>query len=51
MEKLLTIAIPTFNRAEYLDKLLEWLAGAIKGFDLIVKFSSLIIALVTILQK
>ncbi|PLZ93126.1 glycosyltransferase [Fischerella muscicola CCMEE 5323] len=33
MEKLLTIAIPTFNRAEYLDKLLEWLAGAIKGFE------------------
>lgn len=33
MNKLLTIAIPTFNRAELLDKQLAWLAKAIKGFE------------------
>ena len=33
MEKLLTIAIPTFNRAELLDRQLTWLASAIKGCE------------------
>ncbi|MDF5726959.1 MAG: glycosyltransferase family 2 protein [Rhizonema sp. PD38] len=33
MKKLLTIAIPTFNRAKLLDKQLAWLAQAIKGFE------------------
>lgn len=33
MTKLLTIAIPTYNRAELLDKQLSWLAQAIKGFE------------------
>ena len=33
MNKLLTIAIPTFNRAQLLDKQLTWLAQAIKGFE------------------
>lgn len=33
MHKLLTIAIPTYNRAELLDKQLAWLAQAIKGFE------------------
>ena len=33
MEKLLTIAIPTFNRSEVLDKQLAWLAQAVKGFE------------------
>jgi len=33
MNKLLTIAIPTYNRAELLDKQLTWLARAIKGFE------------------
>ncbi len=33
MNKLLTIAIPTFNRAELLDKQLAWLSQAIKGFE------------------
>ena len=33
MNKLLTIAIPTFNRAQLLDKHLTWLAQAIKGFE------------------
>ncbi len=33
MNKLLTIAIPTFNRAKLLDKQLAWLAEAIKGFE------------------
>jgi glycosyltransferase involved in cell wall biosynthesis len=33
MNKLLTIAIPTFNRANLLDKQLAWLADAIKGFE------------------
>jgi glycosyltransferase involved in cell wall biosynthesis len=33
MNKLLTIAIPTYNRAEYLDKQLGWLAEAIKGYE------------------
>lgn len=33
MDKLLTIAIPTYNRAELLDKQLAWLAQAIKGFE------------------
>jgi glycosyltransferase involved in cell wall biosynthesis len=31
--KLLTIAIPTYNRAELLDKQLAWLAQALKGFE------------------
>ncbi|NRB08244.1 MAG: glycosyltransferase, partial [Richelia sp.] len=31
--KLLTIAIPTYNRAELLDKQLAWLAQAIQGFE------------------
>ncbi len=34
MAKLLTIAIPTYNRATLLDKQLAWLAKAIKGFEL-----------------
>ncbi|WP_088242530.1 glycosyltransferase family 2 protein [Calothrix rhizosoleniae] len=33
MTKLLTIAIPTYNRAQLLDKQLTWLAQAIKGFE------------------
>ncbi|WP_193196072.1 glycosyltransferase family 2 protein [Nostoc sp. MG11] len=33
MNKLLTIAIPTYNRAELLDKQLAWLTQAIKGFE------------------
>ncbi|MBH8555942.1 glycosyltransferase family 2 protein [Nostocaceae cyanobacterium CENA357] len=33
MNKLLTIAIPTYNRADLLDKQLAWLAQAIKGFE------------------
>ncbi|MBW4635921.1 MAG: glycosyltransferase family 2 protein [Iphinoe sp. HA4291-MV1] len=33
MNKLLTIAIPTYNRAELLDKQLAWLAQAIIGFE------------------
>ncbi|WP_417033564.1 glycosyltransferase family 2 protein [Dolichospermum planctonicum] len=33
MQKLLTIAIPTYNRAALLDKQLAWLATAIKGFE------------------
>ncbi|MBV9385099.1 MAG: glycosyltransferase family 2 protein [Chroococcidiopsidaceae cyanobacterium CP_BM_ER_R8_30] len=33
MNKLLTIAIPTFNRSHLLDKQLAWLAMAIKGFE------------------
>ncbi|MBG1270055.1 glycosyltransferase family 2 protein [Nostoc sp. WHI] len=33
MNKLLTIAIPTFNRAQLLDIQLTWLAKAIKGFE------------------
>jgi abequosyltransferase len=33
MNKLLTIAIPTFNRAEFLEKQLSWLAKAIQGFE------------------
>lgn len=33
MKKLLTIAIPTYNRAQLLDKQLAWLAQAIKGFE------------------
>ncbi|MBH8565037.1 glycosyltransferase family 2 protein [Nostoc sp. CENA67] len=33
MNKLLTIAIPTYNRAELLDKQLAWLAQSIKGFE------------------
>lgn len=33
MSKLLTIGIPTFNRAELLDKQLDWLAQSIKGFE------------------
>jgi glycosyltransferase involved in cell wall biosynthesis len=33
MTKLLTLAIPTFNRAESLDRQLAWIAQAIKGFE------------------
>ncbi|QLE56101.1 glycosyltransferase family 2 protein [Nostoc sp. TCL26-01] len=33
MNKLLTIAIPTYNRAELLDQQLTWLANAVKGFE------------------
>lgn len=33
MTKLLTIAIPTCNRAECLDQQLEWLSQAIQGFE------------------
>jgi glycosyltransferase involved in cell wall biosynthesis len=33
MNKLLTIAIPTYNRADLLDKQLSWLANAIAGFE------------------
>ena len=33
MQKLLTIAIPTYNRAALLDKQLAWLATAIKGWE------------------
>jgi glycosyltransferase involved in cell wall biosynthesis len=33
MNKLLTIAIPTYNRAKLLDKQLAWLAQAIQGFE------------------
>lgn len=33
MNKILTIAIPTFNRAHLLDNQLNWVANAIKGFE------------------
>jgi glycosyltransferase involved in cell wall biosynthesis len=33
MKKLLTIAIPTYNRAKLLDTQLSWLALAVKGFE------------------
>lgn len=33
MNKLLTIAIPTYNRADLLDRQLEWLYQAIKGYE------------------
>lgn len=33
MQKLLTIAIPTYNRAQLLDKQLAWIAHAIEGFE------------------
>jgi abequosyltransferase len=33
MNKLLTIAIPTYNRAKLLEQQLTWLAKAIKGFE------------------
>ncbi|WP_414565567.1 MULTISPECIES: glycosyltransferase family 2 protein [unclassified Anabaena] len=33
MSKLLTIAIPTYNRSELLDKQLTWLSLAIQGFE------------------
>ncbi|MEA5550917.1 glycosyltransferase family 2 protein [Anabaena cylindrica UHCC 0172] len=33
MNKLLTIAIPTYNRAALLDKQLAWLAKSIQGFE------------------
>jgi len=33
MSKLLTIAIPTYNRAESLDKQLAWLAQSIRGWE------------------
>lgn len=32
-QKLLTIAIPTYNRAQSLDRQLAWLANAIKGLE------------------
>src|SRR5918993_691628 len=33
MKRLLTIGIPTYNRAQLLDKQLNWLAQAVKGFE------------------
>jgi glycosyltransferase involved in cell wall biosynthesis len=33
MKKLLTIAIPTYNRAKLLDTQLAWLSHAVKGFE------------------
>ncbi len=33
MNKLLTIAIPTYNRANSLEQQLEWLSKAIKGYE------------------
>ncbi len=33
MDKLLTIAIPTFNRSKFLEQQLTWLSKAIKGFE------------------
>ncbi|MEO3705824.1 glycosyltransferase family 2 protein [Trichormus azollae] len=33
MSKLLTIAIPTYNRANLLEQQLEWLSKAIKGYE------------------
>jgi glycosyltransferase involved in cell wall biosynthesis len=33
MNKLLTIAIPTFNRSELLNKQLAWLAEVVKRFE------------------
>lgn len=33
MQKLLTIAIPTYNRAALLDRQLAWLSRAIQGFE------------------
>lgn len=33
MHKLLTIAIPTYNRASFLDRQLAWLSEAIRGFE------------------
>lgn len=33
MNKLLTIATPTFNRAQTLDRQITWLAKVIKGFE------------------
>jgi abequosyltransferase len=33
MNKLLTIAIPTFNRAEFVERQLSWLAKAIEGLE------------------
>ncbi|WP_353932258.1 glycosyltransferase family 2 protein [Okeanomitos corallinicola TIOX110] len=33
MNKILTIAIPTYNRADLLDQQLEWLFKAIKGYE------------------
>ncbi|WP_276374003.1 glycosyltransferase family 2 protein [Chryseolinea sp. H1M3-3] len=33
MNKLLTIAIPTYNRAKLLDRQLTWLSQAVKGFE------------------
>ncbi|HZB14919.1 MAG TPA: glycosyltransferase family 2 protein [Chryseolinea sp.] len=33
MKKLLTVAIPTYNRAELLNTQLSWLAHAVKGFE------------------
>lgn len=33
MKKLLTVAIPTYNRASLLDKQLDWFAKAVKGHE------------------
>lgn len=33
MERLLTVAIPTYNRAALLDEQLEWFAQAVKGME------------------
>ncbi|PAX51067.1 glycosyltransferase family 2 protein [Brunnivagina elsteri] len=33
MKKLLTIAIPTYNRANYVEEKLVWLSEALKGFE------------------
>ena len=33
MNALLTIAVPTYNRAELLNKQLAWLAKSIKGYE------------------
>lgn len=33
MDKLLTIAIPTYNRAQLLDKQLNWLANVVQNFE------------------
>jgi hypothetical protein len=35
MERLLSVAIPTFNRAEELDRQLAWFANAVRGFELV----------------
>ena len=32
-QRLLTIAIPTYNRAQLLDRQIEWLSQAIRGYE------------------